>query len=221
MHTRLVLKLTTINSKMDNIESIRRRLDLILQQKKQVESKLNDRKERFHALEEEYKNNQDSLKVLVEIGKAFRIMSMGKIEELVESSLRGVFEREYGFKVKMEEKRGQVETSFNVKDNGVELDPAFCTGGGLVDVIAMSLRSVLWRLKKQKTAPVMILDEPFRMLSEGFLPNAAALIKELSRKLGVQFIIVTHEPSFAHAADKTFHFKLSQDGKKTIVSGGE
>jgi chromosome segregation ATPase len=30
------------------------------------------------------------------------------------------------------------------------------------------------------------------------------MIKEISKKLGIQFIIITHEPTYASYADRTF-----------------
>jgi DNA repair exonuclease SbcCD ATPase subunit len=37
------------------------------------------------------------------------------------------------------------------------------------------------------------LDEPFRFVSDEYQPAVADLMEEMADKLGIQFIIVTHE----------------------------
>ena len=39
------------------------------------------------------------------------------------------------------------------------------------------------------------MDEPARFLSVGYRPQFAALLAALAEEMGVQFIIVTHDPA--------------------------
>jgi chromosome segregation ATPase len=50
----------------------------------------------------------------------------------------------------------------------------------------------------------LIENKNMRFLSAEYQENASEMIKELSRKLGIQFIIITHEPTYAAYADRTF-----------------
>jgi DNA repair exonuclease SbcCD ATPase subunit len=43
----------------------------------------------------------------------------------------------------------------------------------------------------------MILDEPFRYLSEEYRPKVAVLLEKLAEEFDFQFIIVTHIPELA------------------------
>jgi DNA repair exonuclease SbcCD ATPase subunit len=52
------------------------------------------------------------------------------------------------------------------------------------------------------------MDEPLRFLSEDLQEKASLMIKELSKKLKLQFIIITHEPTLATYADKEFRVTI-------------
>jgi ABC-type sugar transport system ATPase subunit len=56
----------------------------------------------------------------------------------------------------------------------------------------------------------MILDEPLRFVSAKYQEKASAMIKEISEKLGIQFIIVTHNEVLASYADRTFEVTIKK-----------
>ena len=74
-----------------------------------------------------------------------------------------------------------------------------------MDVAAFALRIALWSLKRPRPQAVMVMDEPFRFLFADLQDKAAVMLKEISQRLGIQFLIVTHEENLLAAGDKTFH----------------
>lgn len=88
--------------------------------------------------------------------------------------------------------------------NDKEIEPLESSGYGAVDIAAFALRVVSWSLQFPRTRNVIILDEPLRFLSTDKQEFASRMIKELSQRLGVQFIIVTHEDILTQYADKVF-----------------
>jgi DNA repair exonuclease SbcCD ATPase subunit len=54
----------------------------------------------------------------------------------------------------------------------------------------------------------IILDEPMRFLSDDYQEQASKMLKEISDRMGIQFIIITHEQTLSEYADKTFQVKL-------------
>lgn len=42
------------------------------------------------------------------------------------------------------------------------------------------------------------------------------MIKEISNKLGIQFIIVTHEETLTEAADKVFEVSINRKGRSVV-----
>ena len=90
------------------------------------------------------------------------------------------------------------------------------SGGGAVDVAAFALRIALWKLSQMQTKNVsdtIVMDEPGRFISVDLQPKFGELIKLLSEKLSIQFIIVTHSVILSEKADKVFKV-----GKKNNIS---
>lgn len=76
------------------------------------------------------------------------------------------------------------------------------------------LRIASWSMERPRTRNVIILDEPFKFLSENYQDQASSMLKELSSRLGLQFIIVTHEPILASYADRTFEVRVRKGKSK-------
>jgi DNA repair exonuclease SbcCD ATPase subunit len=127
------------------------------------------------------------------------------VSELVTLALEAVFPVPYTFVLKFVTRRNKSEADLLLQDaNGNLLSPMDDVGGGVVDVAALALRIALWSLKRPRPRAVMFLDEPLRFLSADLQDRASAMIKELSDKLGIQFLIVTHEENLLAAADRVF-----------------
>lgn len=89
---------------------------------------------------------------------------------------------------------------------------------GAVDIAAFALRVVSWSMSYPKLRNVIILDEPMKNLSKDMQEKASMMIKEVSKKLGIQFIIVTHEDTLASYADKTFMVEKNRKGISKVIS---
>lgn len=77
-----------------------------------------------------------------------------------------------------------------IKD-GVK-EAVFSSGGGLLDIISFLCRIVVLVAFYKEDERVLKLDEPFRNLSEEYRDKTALLLKHLSDRFKIQFIIVTH-----------------------------
>lgn len=121
------------------------------------------------------------------------------IEDLVTRAMEAVFPDPYEFKVLFEMKSNKTQAKLLFTRDGMEVDPMESTGGGAVDIAAFALRIALWAIGKSDST--LIFDEPFRFLSAGYQAKAGEMLKELSRLLGIQFIIVTHNTALEEAAD--------------------
>ncbi|KKK86498.1 hypothetical protein LCGC14_2762610, partial [marine sediment metagenome] len=63
-----------------------------------------------------------------------------------------------------------------------------------------------------KSRNVILLDEPLKNLSQNMQDKASMMLKELSNRLGIQFIIVTHEDTLTEYADRVFRVRQSKKG---------
>lgn len=54
------------------------------------------------------------------------------------------------------------------------------------------------------------MDEPFRQLQKDLHQTVANVLKEVSEKANIQFIIITHEKNIIQNADKSFEIKIEE-----------
>ena len=141
-----------------------------------------------------------------------------KVEDVVNTALDAVFPDEYSFSLDFELSRGKTEARlvFDSKKTGREIDPMNASGGGVVDLTSFALRIACFALE-QGTDNVIVLDEPFRFISRDFQSRAGEILKSLSRKMGIQFIIVTHIAEMIDVADKIFEVKKNKSGISEIT----
>jgi len=140
------------------------------------------------------------------------------ISNITTSALEAVFPDPYEFQIEFSEKGDRTEAEAHFIKNKELIDPMTGSGGGAVDVAAFSLRCSVWRLKPSR--PVVILDEPFRYLSRDLQPRAAEMLKEISQKLKLQIIMVTHNEDLLECADRVFTVK-QRDGVSTVTSSAD
>jgi DNA repair exonuclease SbcCD ATPase subunit len=136
--------------------------------------------------------------VIRQIGAECQETAQAQINTVVTRCLQAVFGSEsYQFRLVFELKRGQTEARAVLIDaQGNELDPVQSVGGGILDVVTFGLRLACLALMRPRPAQVLILDEPFRFLSEQYRENVKRLMVELSEELGIQIILVTHISEF-------------------------
>jgi DNA repair exonuclease SbcCD ATPase subunit len=139
------------------------------------------------------------------------------ISEVVSTALSSVFDDPYEFKVEFVIKRGKTEADLYFIRRKERVDPLSASGGGVVDVASFALRIALWNLLKGQISNTIWLDEPFKMLSRELQPKAGEMIKMLSDKLKIQFIIITHNQDIIESADKVFEIKQNSKGVSEAV----
>ena len=115
-----------------------------------------------------------------------------RIAEVVSRCLEAVFDEPYTFRIHFERKRGRTEAALRFERDGAEVDPMTASGGGVVDVAAFALRLSCLVLNNPPLRRVLILDEPFKFLSEEYRPRIRDLMLTLAKEMGVQFVLVTH-----------------------------
>lgn len=120
------------------------------------------------------------------------------IAGLVTRCLHAVFVDEpYDFKIEFVKRRNKTEADLYFERDGHRLDYSQ-VGGGVLDVAAFALRLATLVLRRPPLRKVLIMDEPFKMLSErgGNLERMKDLLQELSAETGFQFVVVTHSVRF-------------------------
>lgn len=163
----------------------------------------------------------DAQDLLAACAESARSEGAKKVERLVTGALRAVFGRQdYRFGFEWSVKRGQaaavpvIESTHGGEKIRAEVLDGH--GGGIADVVAFVLRFVVALYAQPRLAPLMILDEPFRHVSEEHAQGLGQLLRYLSDKTGWRFVIVTHQRRLAEQAHKAYRAELSPDGDTTL-----
>lgn len=158
-----------------------------------------------------------SIAILTKLAELKRKDLEQRVEDILTYALTSVFEQPYKFKIQSTLRGNQIRMEFKIEKNGAETDIIDGQGGGIVDVVSFVLRVVNLLLYKPSVRKLIILDEFGKHISREYLPNVASLIKELSDRTGIQFLIVTHASELIECGDVTYHTGLNSKGYTTLI----
>lgn len=166
--------------------------------KKSLKSSLLERKR----LEKDLKVINETRSLIILASQATQNKLENHLSDIVTLALKTVFGDSYSFKIKFVQRRNTTEADLILVENGRETNPIYSDGFGLCDVISLALRIGYWKLQNSRN--VIIWDEPLRFLSKDLHDLVSVMIKQISEKLNLQFIIITHNTSLTNNADKLF-----------------
>lgn len=111
-------------------------------------------------------------------------------------ALQAVFGDDIQLDLQFQEQKGKVLAvlRFLRGDEQQATDPLESDSGGASDIAAFALRCSLWAMRRPRTRALMVLDEPFKNIndpSRDMHRRAAEMVQEVSKRLGIQFLIVT------------------------------
>lgn len=133
------------------------------------------------------------------------------IETLQTEGVRAVFDdQEIQVRADVEVLRGKVNVSLvtvQKKENGDVIEGVSLEGfGGAVSTV----QSVLLRLAlifRRGLRPVLFLDESLPAFDERYVLNMAAFLKTLCARMGVDILLVTHNPVLVEQADRAYRIR--------------
>lgn len=189
------------------IKSLRSELDSRRGQQKQTARNLQQAQERLSAYQTDLQNHEQAREVIKETGLKTQQALAFHISDITSLALQAVFPEPYDLVVDFVQRRNKTECDLWFERDGEKLSPMDASGGGAVDVAAFALRVASWSMQHPRSRATIILDEPMRFLSTDLQPKASEMLKQLSEKLGLQFIIITHEEELADEADKVFEIR--------------
>lgn len=160
---------------------------------------LRDEEKRRKGQTFDVKNTLIAQELVTSIAQAVQTECHKQISRIVTKCLKAVFDRPYKFRIIFQRKRGQTEAKLVFIRKGKNLDPINECGGGPIDVAAFALRLACLLLQKPAKRRLLVLDEPFRFLSEkkDYRQKVADLLVALSEELKIQIVMVTHDPILA------------------------
>jgi DNA repair exonuclease SbcCD ATPase subunit len=159
-------------------------------------------KTKMDLLKEDIENKEKARIILNDVAEKTQTKFVKTVETLVTSALKAVYEKDIQFRFIFERKRNKIECRPAIFENGYFYDIKDGRGGGMVPVISFALRVVLLLLSKKRIRKTIILDEPVKAnLSGDMLEKAFMMFEDISKRMGIQLIIITH---YRFDADKVF-----------------
>jgi len=201
---------------MTGIDIFRQKLERKKGSRNQLEIDLKTAKTEEENIASEIINTDQAQAIIQLVAQKTQNELNYRLSEIVSLALAAVFEDPYKLKCNFVIRRGKTECDLLFEKNRELFDPLASSGGGAVDIAAMALRVAIWSLTQSKPRNVLILDEPFRFLSKEYQIKASIMLKELSEKLKLQIIMVSHSESLIEGADKVFQIEIEKGISKIV-----
>lgn len=207
------------NETLDGLRSI-------LERKKghrdQLKSNIEKTKQEIKNLKRDILRHDKAYTIIKQVGLNTQKQLEFHLSEQVSLAMEAVFPDPYMLKVDFQEKRGKTEANFLFVRDELELDPIGNVGGGTIDIASLALRIAYWAIRQdKKVRPLLLLDEPFsRLKGEETNRQALAMIQAISKKLGLQIIMISDErvsrEQIIDNADKVFQVFQGKNKKSSI-----
>lgn len=181
----------------------------------QLKRQLKDEEAHLKQAEKDVQWSEKARAIIQKVARETQQSLEYHVGELVSLALTGIFPDPYKFVVEFVERRNKSECDLWFERRGERVHPFDASGGGAVDVASFALRSSIWGLGKSRN--VLGLDEPFRFLSRELQPLASEMLAEISHRLGLQIIMITHSPDLIEGADRVFRTSLKRSGKWRVT----
>jgi len=201
---------------MSQIQEYRKKLEQQKGELAHVDHSVKTTQQSLRKLKQDLRRHEQAREIVRHVGLKTQEQLQYHISEITTLALNAVFEDPYELITEFVERRNKTECDLYFMRDNEKIDPITAAGVGAVDVAAFALRITSWTMQQKKSCNTIILDEPFRFLSEDYQEQASMMIKELSERLGIQFIIVTHEQTLTEYADKIFKVTIRKGISKVI-----
>ncbi len=197
------------------MKELRQKLERLKGEKDKLKSQIKDLKRESREIKRDLIQYEEAQIVIQQVARITQEQLEYHISEIVTLAMSAVFDDPFGFEIEFVEKRGKTEAELWFVRNGAKIKPIDASGGGVVDVAAFALRVALWNIASPKTRSTIILDEPGKMISAGLRDKFGLMLNEISHKLDLQLIIVTHAEELMVGADNVI--KIGNRKGKSFV----
>jgi DNA repair exonuclease SbcCD ATPase subunit len=169
----------------------------------------------IRGVETDIRATEEALSFFTTVGKLTQEKIVSYFEDIVTSLLQIIYGDTYYLKLYYLLRRGRMECDIHLFKADVEVSMKDECGGGIIDVVSFGMRLAVWSLTTPRTAPVFILDEPFKYVSTDKLELVGDALKMLCDKLDLQVIMVSHSDELIGIADKSY--RVVQEGTTSRV----
>lgn len=201
---------------MSRISQLRSNLDQRIGQRTQLEHEIGDLESKIGENQKDLCNHEKAREIVRQVALSTQEQLQYHISDITSMALESIFPNPYELVAEFVQRRNKTECDLYFQRDGNRINPIEASGVGAIDVATLALRVAAWSMKTPHSRNVLLMDEPLRYLSVDMQEKASQMIKELSERLGLQFIIITHEAALAEHADKLFRVRI-KNGKSKVT----
>jgi len=202
---------------MTNIQNLRNALEQMKGKRDQIQHGIDNAEQFIKEKKKDLRRHEQAREIIREVGLKTQQQLQFHISDITSLALEAVFDNPYKLFTEFIQRRNKTECDLYFERDGNRIDPLSASGGGTVDVASFALRVASWSIQRPRSRNVLILDEPFRYLSSDLLPKASEMLNQISKKLKLQIIMVTHAEELIENADRVFEVKIKK-GKSLIMT---
>ncbi len=195
------------------IINLRKKVNNLNYVKKNLSNEIEKNEEKINELKNVLETCIKARWVLSEVVENTQGNFKRKVENLTTIALRVIFDRNFEFKFIFEKKGNKIGARPVTLEDGEEFIPKDEMGGSILNVIGFMMQIIFIVLEKPNRRKTLFLDEPFHWLGD-YKKRAATMLKEISEKLGIQILLVTHDIELAEIADVIYHVKIKDKKSK-------
>lgn len=156
--------------------------------------------------------------ILQALEEKWRGSAGGALADVVSYGLSVVFGEPFELNIDSKVSRGVASTELSLTTSGLRTPIKNAKGGSVLNVLSFLLHTIITTSSKPLLRPVLVLDEPFSHVSAEYRPQVCALLRELCHRLGLQMIIVSHEPELLDAADVAYLVEKPEGSTRATVT---
>lgn len=163
------------------------------------------------------------LDVLGKVGELFRALQdrmvmqhVRSIEGVVTEGLRMIFpDQRLSFEAAVSQRYNKVAIDFYLQQQGdrvaIRAHPLEAFGGGPSSIASLVLKVLAMR--RLGKWPLLVLDETLAAVSDDYIDQTGAFLRELAAKTGMALLLVTHKPAFLDHANIGYRASYESDDK--------
>jgi len=201
------------------LKSLRTNLERKKGEQSAVQRQVAEIKERVEHFGKEVDWSEQAQIIIQTVAKETQQQLEYRISELVSLAQASVFDSPWNLKLDFVLRRGRTECDllWEKTDGRQSKDITYGGGGGESDTGALGLQFSMWSLQRPRTRNFMTLDEPLKHLKGGEFPERGALmIKEISKGINLQILMISHIPEQVAGADSILEVIKKKIGKDEI-----
>lgn len=133
---------------------------------------------------------------------------LSKMDALVTYGLNTVFpERDISFRSSVEERGKKIHVHLKTFYQDKEVSSESRSSVSVIESVLLRILSIV-KLKKTK---FIYMDESFSAVHVSYIDNVSRLLAQVCEKLGLDLLLVTHNPLFSEYVHNSFQLKLVND----------